>query len=59
MEIEIRVGDPVEVFTRYNNSWVRGFEVAEVIDHGFRVRRLSDGSTLPGFTSESDLRLLR
>jgi hypothetical protein len=50
------VGDPIEVHTRFNDSWVPGFEVAEVMNDGYRVRRLSDGAVLPGFTSEADLR---
>lgn len=52
----MRVGEQVEVHTRFNNSWVDGFEIAEVAVSGYRVRRKSDGSLLPDLTSESDLR---
>lgn len=52
----IEVGDEVDVHTQFSDSWVPGFEIAEVIPEGYRVRRLSDGSLLPGYTSESDLR---
>lgn len=52
----MHVGEQVEVHTRFNDSWVAGFEIAEVADSGYRVRRRSDGSLLPNVTSESDLR---
>jgi hypothetical protein len=52
----MEVGEQVEVHTRFNDSWVPGFEIAEVADSGYRVRRRSDGSLLPNVTSESDLR---
>jgi hypothetical protein len=53
------VGDQVEVQMSFNDSWVRGLEIAEVAPEGFRVRRSSDGSLLPGYTSESDVRPVR
>ena len=38
----------MDVRDRYQGSWVRGFEVAEVADDGrYLIRRLSDGSVLP------------
>ena len=52
----LQVGEQVEVHTRYNDSWVGGFEIAEVVDGGYRVRRTSDGSLLPNLTGEADLR---
>ena len=52
----LRVGDPVEVHTKYNDAWVAGFEIAEVVDGGYRVRRISDGTLLPNRTTEADLR---
>ena len=52
----MNVGDQVEVHTTFNDSWARGFEIAEVIPEGYRVRRTSDGSLLPGYTSEADVR---
>lgn len=55
----MRVGEQVEVHTRFNDSWVPGFEIAEVEDSGYRVRRRSDGVILPSVTSESDLRPVR
>jgi len=35
---------------------VRGFEVAEFSDEGYRIRRLSDGSVLPDLFSRDDVR---
>ena len=40
-------GTKVEVLTRFEHGWSRGFEVAEIVDGRYRVRRLSDGSILP------------
>jgi hypothetical protein len=37
----------VEVRNRYDGSWGRGFEVAEVTEEGYRIRRASDDSILP------------
>jgi hypothetical protein len=52
----LRVGEQVEVHTKFNDSWVSGFEIAEVVDDGYRVRRLSDGTLLPNLTGEEDVR---
>ncbi len=55
----MNVGDPVEVHSQFDDSWADGFEIAEEVPEGYRVRRLADGSLLPGFTSEADVRLCR
>ena len=52
----MQIGDRVEVHTRFNNTWVPGFEVAAVVDSGYRLCRTSDGTVLPTVTSRSDLR---
>ena len=52
----MQIGDRVEVHTQFNDTWAEGFEIAQLIPEGYRVRRLSDGSLLPGYTSEADLR---
>ena len=52
----LQVGERVEVHTRYNDSWVGGFEIAEVVEGGYHVRRTSDGSLLPNLTGEDDVR---
>ena len=41
------VGTPVMVRTRYLGSWAAGFVVAEVLEAGYRLRRVSDGSQVP------------
>ena len=47
IELWMKPGTRVEVRRRFDDSWAKGFEVAEVLAEGFRVRRLSDGSVLP------------
>jgi len=52
----LSIGDFVEVHTQFSDNWVGGFTIAAIVPDGFRVRRRSDASLLPGYTSESDLR---
>lgn len=40
------VGMLVDVRGRYLGTWCKGFEVAEILYEGCRVRRCSDGSVL-------------
>lgn len=54
----MRIGEPVEVYTAFVDSWQPGFEIAEVRDDGYQVRRQSDGSLLPAPTSDADVRPL-
>jgi hypothetical protein len=49
-------GTKVDVRNRYQGTWVRGFEVAEMTDAGYRIRRLSDGSVLGELFSRDDVR---
>ncbi|MGZ4734855.1 MAG: hypothetical protein ACXVKA_12015 [Acidimicrobiia bacterium] len=53
-------GTRVEVRSRFNRAWARGFEVAEQVpaDEGlrYRVRRRSDGSVLPVLFDDDELR---
>ena len=49
-------GTKVDVRNRYQGTWVRGFEVAEVADGGYHIRRLSDGSVLGELFSRDDVR---
>ena len=56
-EDSLSTGTPVDVRSRFVGSWSRGFEVAECIaGHGYRVRRLSDGSVLPDVFEDTDVR---
>jgi hypothetical protein len=50
------VGELVEVATRFTGSWSRGFVVADVEQHAYRLRRLSDGHVLPITFSAHELR---
>ena len=52
-------GTAVEVRRRFDYSWVRGFEVAEVVDGGYRVKRLSDGTVLPSDFGAGEIRQSR
>lgn len=47
----------VEVRSRFDGSWCRGFEIVTVVDGGerFRVRRLSDGAVLPALFRAEDI----
>jgi len=40
------IGTAVMVRTRYLGSWATGFEVAELLHDGYRLRRVSDGTLL-------------
>ena len=59
MAEELSAGDKVEVRSRFNAQWSRGFEIVEVTDNGYRVRRVSDGEILPVEFAENDLRQAR
>lgn len=52
-------GTRVEVRSRFDSAWKRGFEIDTVIADGYLVRRLSDGATLPACFAEDDLRVER
>jgi hypothetical protein len=54
----MQVHQRVEVHTRYDDSWGAGFEIAAVAVGGYVVRRLSDGTLLPGVTGDRDVRPL-
>jgi hypothetical protein len=47
------------VRNHYQGTWARGFEVAEVTDQGYRIRRLSDGTILGELFSRDDVRRQR
>jgi hypothetical protein len=44
------------VRNRFQGTWVRGFEIAEATTEGYRIRRLSDGSTLGDLFNRDDVR---
>ena len=53
-------GARVEVRSRFDQRWARGFELVEVVpDEGqarYRLRRRSDGSVLPALFIDDDIR---
>ena len=49
-------GTRVEVRKRFDASWARGFEVIDLTEKGYRLRRLSDGSELPAAFAGRDVR---
>jgi hypothetical protein len=52
----MRTGERVEVRVKFTDTWAPGFEIAEVVDGRYRLRRTSDGAVLPEPTGPSDLR---
>ncbi len=54
--VPLSPGTKVEVRNRFLGTWVRGFEVAEDTDGGYRIRRLSDGSVLGELFTRDDVR---
>jgi len=54
--VDLRKGTHVELHSSFNDSWVSGFEIAESDSNGYRVRRATDGSVLPGHVAAADLR---
>jgi hypothetical protein len=49
-------GTPVDVRNRFVGSWSHGFVIAERVDGGYRIRRLSDDSILPDVFPSEDVR---
>jgi hypothetical protein len=55
-------GTRVEVRSRFDERWTRGFEVAEVVSQDdpagvrYRIRRRSDGSVLPALFVDDEVR---
>lgn len=47
IEEHLKPGTRVEVRSRFVDRWSRGFEVAEVLATGYRLKRLSDLTVLP------------
>jgi hypothetical protein len=53
---KLEPGTRIEVRSRFDESWATGFEIAEAHSEGYRVKRLSDGATLPVEFGEEDVR---
>lgn len=52
------VGDQVQVLSRFDSRWLRGFAVAVVRPEGYQLRRLSDGAVLPAWFPAEHVRPL-
>ncbi|MCZ7536851.1 MAG: hypothetical protein M5T61_13750 [Acidimicrobiia bacterium] len=56
----MKQGTRVEVRSRFDDHWARGFEVCDTVDEQdgvrYRLRRRSDGSVLPVLFSDDDVR---
>ena len=52
----LSVGTTVYVRNRFLGDWTACFEVAEVLDDGYRIRRLSDGHAFPDVFAFDDVR---
>jgi hypothetical protein len=53
---ELPTGTRVEVRTGYDGSWSYGFEVAQMTDDGYWLRRVSDRYLLPRAFVPADVR---
>ena len=53
-------GADVEVHSRFDGTWIRGFEVADIEQHdrapALRLRRRSDGAVLPALFDPEEVR---
>ena len=55
-ETMIEPGTRVEVRSRFDRSWARGFIVEAATEAGYRLRRRSDGTVLPALFDLDDVR---
>ena len=56
LDERLRPGTRVEVRKRFDATWARGFEVADAVEDGYVIRRLSDGHVLPAAFALDDVR---
>lgn len=49
-------GTPVQVFSHFSAAWIDGFEIADNVEGGHQLRRLSDHSVVPKTFPTEDLR---
>jgi hypothetical protein len=50
------VGARVDVRNRILGTWIRGFQVAAVVEGGYLIRRLSDRYVLPACFTPAEVR---
>jgi hypothetical protein len=51
----LETGTKVYVRNRFLGEWSGGFEVAEILNDGYRLRRLSDGYLFPDVFAFEDV----
>jgi hypothetical protein len=56
---DIAPGTRVEVRSRYDGRWGRGFEVVGIGDDGYQIKRLSDDHVLPRACEAAEVRVER
>ncbi len=54
--VALDVGSVVEVRSRFDRRWTRGFSVAAVASDAYQLRRDSDGTVLPAWFPTDDVR---
>lgn len=54
----VNPGTSVEVLSNYSGRWVPGFNVIEVAEMGYRLRRRSDHSELPVWFHPDEVRIV-
>ena len=52
----LKAGIRVEVRSRFDRTWAKGFEVVGLAEDGYVLRRLSDGEVLPTHFPRDDVR---
>jgi hypothetical protein len=53
---DVMTGTQVEVKARFDGTWSKGFQIAEIEDEGYRIRRMTDGSVLPTVFNRNEVR---
>jgi hypothetical protein len=53
---QLDVGAAVEVRNRFVGKWCLGFEVADHVDGGYVIRRVSDRAVLPAVVTHDEVR---
>jgi len=54
--VQIEVGTAVDVRSRFVGGWSPGFEIAEHVEDGYRIRRSSDGAILPDVFGDDEVK---
>lgn len=55
---QVHPGTSVEVLSSFSGRWVPGFDVVEVAEQGYRLRRRSDHAVLPVWFGPDEVRIV-